>query len=203
MLLPPSSGSFTMAPTRPRGVEDSRSETSSLITNLKDRSLLGPAGNSAVAKGKRVASNTQNTHPGLPSYAKNGTSGTATTPAESDQNTARVRFILLHRKCPSNIPIVVFRMMTWRVHTLLTRFPTDTMAYTASFDPPHLPLRPQPTNRFCLCAPTCGHHTYIVNDRPPFTFLGGRTAKNSGSEAACPSKRHFHLWCFKKQGQRA
>ena len=77
-----------MAPARPRGIDDSRSETSSSMTNLKDRSLLGPAGTSAVAKGKRVNSSL---HSGLSVNAKalpNGTAATA--PVDSDSNVARV-----------------------------------------------------------------------------------------------------------------
>lgn len=43
-----------MAPTRPRAVDDSRSETSSTITNLKDKAALGPVMNATgVSKNKR------------------------------------------------------------------------------------------------------------------------------------------------------
>lgn len=43
-----------MAPTRPRAIDDSRSETSSTITNLKDKAALGPVtGGAAVSKNKR------------------------------------------------------------------------------------------------------------------------------------------------------
>jgi len=79
-----------MAPARPRGVDDSRSETSSSITNLKDRSLLGPAGTSAIAKGKRVNSNL---HSGISVSAKalpNGTAAAA--PVDSDVNIPRIQW---------------------------------------------------------------------------------------------------------------
>lgn len=81
-----------MAPARPRGVDDSRSETSSSITNLKDRSLLGPAGHSAASKGKRVVSSVQNVHQGVPLVTKNAQNGiAAAAPVETDSNIARVR----------------------------------------------------------------------------------------------------------------
>lgn len=78
-----------MAPARPRGIDDSRSETSSSITNLKDRSLLGPAGTSAIAKGRRVNSSLQS---GLSLNAKALPNGTpAAAPVDSESNVARVR----------------------------------------------------------------------------------------------------------------
>jgi hypothetical protein len=78
-----------MAPARPRGVDDSRSETSSSITNLKDRSLLGPAGTSAIAKGRRANSNLQS---GLSLNAKALPNGTpAGAAVDSESNVARVR----------------------------------------------------------------------------------------------------------------
>ncbi|EHY58874.1 hypothetical protein ABEF95_005549 [Exophiala dermatitidis] len=46
-----------MPPARPRNVDDSRSETSSTVTNQKDKSVLGPTSGSGVGKGKRLASN--------------------------------------------------------------------------------------------------------------------------------------------------
>lgn len=44
-----------MAP-RARNLDDSRSETSSTITNQKEKAILGPTSVSGVNKGKRVAS---------------------------------------------------------------------------------------------------------------------------------------------------
>ncbi|KIW86867.1 uncharacterized protein Z519_12488 [Cladophialophora bantiana CBS 173.52] len=45
-----------MPPARGRNVDDSRSETSSTITNQKEKSTLGPASGSGVSKAKRFAS---------------------------------------------------------------------------------------------------------------------------------------------------
>lgn len=77
-----------MAPARPRGIDDSRSETSSSITNLKDRSLPGPSNTPAIVKGKRVHSSLQS---GLFIDAKSLPNGTtAPAPVDSESNVARV-----------------------------------------------------------------------------------------------------------------
>jgi hypothetical protein len=82
------SSAVQMAPARPRGIDDSRSETSSSITNLKDRSLLGPSNTSAIAKGKRVHSSL---HSGLFLDAKSLPNGaSAPAPVDSESNVARV-----------------------------------------------------------------------------------------------------------------
>ncbi|OAP59752.1 hypothetical protein AYL99_04754 [Fonsecaea erecta] len=74
-----------MPPARGRNVDDSRSETSSTITNQKEKAVLGPAGGSGVSKGKRFASGLN-----IPSAGNktpmngNGTAPPAATPAATE-----------------------------------------------------------------------------------------------------------------------
>ncbi|KIW80871.1 hypothetical protein Z517_03894 [Fonsecaea pedrosoi CBS 271.37] len=70
-----------MPPARGRNVDDSRSETSSTITNLKDKSALGPTSGSGVSKGKRFASGLNVPNAGSKA-AMNG-NGTAAAPASA------------------------------------------------------------------------------------------------------------------------
>lgn len=59
-----------MAPTRPRALDDSRSETSSITTNLKDKAASGPVNNAAgVSKNKKHATGPTN-------QSKSATNGT-------------------------------------------------------------------------------------------------------------------------------
>ena len=68
-----------MAPTRPRVLDDSRSETSSTVTNLKDKAaLLGPVtSTAAVSKNKRNTTGQNNS-----SKATNNGTGAGSSAAE-------------------------------------------------------------------------------------------------------------------------
>ncbi|KIX02193.1 uncharacterized protein Z518_08132 [Rhinocladiella mackenziei CBS 650.93] len=63
-----------MPPARSRNIDDSRSETSSTITNQKEKSLFGPASGSGVSKGRRVVSSALN---GSSAGNKTSTNGAA------------------------------------------------------------------------------------------------------------------------------
>ena len=77
-----------MAPVRPRGIDDSRSDASA-IASLKDRSLWGPNITTSVAsKGKRVVSNIEALTNGT--KASTHLAVSTTEPAESDPGLPRV-----------------------------------------------------------------------------------------------------------------
>ena len=76
-----------MPPARARVLDDSRSETSSTIFNLKEKNSLGAGTGAGISKQKKNAGPTQN------STAKNAANTTAATAAAAvaDPNSARVR----------------------------------------------------------------------------------------------------------------
>ncbi|KIV84302.1 hypothetical protein PV11_00090 [Exophiala sideris] len=76
-----------MPPARPRNLDDSRSDASSIVTNLKDKSLLGPTSGSGVSKNKRPAPNTSAAN-GSTKAVLNG-SAPAGVEAERDPNLPR------------------------------------------------------------------------------------------------------------------
>jgi hypothetical protein len=194
-----------MAPARPRGVDDSRSETSSSITNLKDRSLLGPAGTSAIAKGKRVNSTL---HSGLSVNAKtlpNGTSATA--PVDSDSNVARVRFscailmdILEELILFLNGISTKFQMSLVRCTDLTS---TDPMAYTPSDYSSHLPSRAPPTNFLGIHQPTCRPHPRLLTNRLPIALFCHSATEDPRRKAPCSAERRGGGGFVEAQGQRA
>jgi len=80
-----------MAPHR-RAIDDLRSEASSSIANLKDRSYFIQAGSKMASRGKRVVSATQVVSNGtnsLPRIAPNGVEVSIST--DAGQNVPRVR----------------------------------------------------------------------------------------------------------------
>lgn len=83
-----------MPPARPRILDDSRSETSSTVTNQKDKFVLGAAGGLGVSKAKRQAANA-NGHNGLNKAAGNGPGPAASAAAESSEKDPS-----LPRVCP-------------------------------------------------------------------------------------------------------
>ena len=69
-----------MPPARPRIIDDSRSETSSTVTNLKEKTLLGPTSGLGVTKGKRTALGHNGNNGSHKIVALNGNTSTAAVP---------------------------------------------------------------------------------------------------------------------------
>lgn len=80
-----------MPPARQRPLEDSRSETSSTITNVKDRPGLHQTSNSAIPKSRRVIPGPVNAGSTLPRPVVNGT---VPAPGELEPNPLGVRLPL-------------------------------------------------------------------------------------------------------------
>lgn len=76
-----------MPPVRQRPLEDSRSETSSTVTNIKDRSGLNQTLTSAIIKGRKVITGPVNGVVALPKPVVNGNVAIST---EHDPNLPRV-----------------------------------------------------------------------------------------------------------------
>jgi hypothetical protein len=87
-----------MPPARPRPVDDSRSETSSTIGNIKERNALLAATGAGVSKSKRAAMNAQ--HSTLKPVINGVASGHAAA-AETDPSLPRVR---TRTSMPSKLP---------------------------------------------------------------------------------------------------
>lgn len=86
-----------MPPARPRNIDDSRSETSSTITNQKEKSTLPPTSVSGVLKGKRSQTSHNGPGGGGNKSAVAGPPAPSTTTAEEtekDANQPQVCFAL-------------------------------------------------------------------------------------------------------------
>ncbi|KAI1628258.1 hypothetical protein EDD37DRAFT_301818 [Exophiala viscosa] len=109
-----------MPPARPRNLDDSRSDASSIVTILKDKSLLGPTGASGVSKNKRSLLNTSAPN-GSTKAALNG-SAPAAVEAERDPNLPRTDW--------TTMPVPILR--TYRI--------AHRLSVASAFNHPHAEL---------------------------------------------------------------
>ncbi len=172
-----------MPPARQRNVDDSRSETSSTLTNQKDKSVLGPTSASGVSKGKRAAPPLLNGSGGgnkAPVIDVTAPSDSATQPTAKDPSLPRV--------CPRSRTVVEMRLTITRL--------ADRLGFHVHQHPPHLQDRPSPACPSCIQSCARRLHLFIIRHflantiRRPLPPKASRTETPTAEDAARANKRN-------------